>query len=184
MSDPTFPQPERRSYLLVGIVAIAAVAAAVFLTSHLFPATKVDVSHVRTAILPTHTVYKSNSIVVGPAQTDDTFFLAETVSVSNGLRMPVSTDDVTLTLVDPQGRQLTTKAFEKSDLTNLELTFPALTPLLQTPLYRDTIIPPGQSRTGTVLFALQVPRTLYDHRKTATVKLDFYHQLSVYETVP
>ncbi len=182
--EPTFTQPERRSYLIPILVALAALVAAALLATHFYPATTIDIAHIHTDLLPTHTVYKSNSIVVGAADVSDVLFLAETVKVTNQLRVPISTDDVTLTFTNAAGQQLTTKALEKDELANIELSFPALKPLMTHSLYRDTVIDPTQSAQGTLLFALQVPRPMYDTRKSAVIKLSLYHQNPVYQTIP
>ncbi len=184
MSDPTFTQPERRSYLVPILIAAAALAIAIFVATRFFPATTVNIAHVHTDVLPTHTVFKSDSIVVGRDSAADILYIAETLTIDNQLRQPIDLDNFTLTFINAQGAQLTPRAIDKADLPNLELSFPALKPLLAHPLLRETSIDPGKQATGTILFALQVPQKMYDTRQSATVKVDLYHLNPIYETIP
>ena len=184
MSDPTFTQPERRSYILPLFIAAAILVTALLVASHFLPATSVAVAHVHTDVLATHTVFKADSIVVGRDPAVDILYIAETLTIDNQLRRPVNLDDFTLTFINAQGAQLTQRAVEKSDLPNLQLSFPALKPLLVHPLLRETSIDPGKQATGTILFALQVPQQMYDTRQSATIKVDLYHLNPIYETIP
>ena len=184
MPEPIFTQPERRSYLIPILVAVAVLAAAIVIATRFFPATTVNIAHVHTDVLPTHTVYKSDSTEVGRDPAVDILYVAETITVDNQLRRPIDLDDFSLTLINAEGAQLTPRAVEKTDLANLELSFPALKPLLAHPLLRDTSIDPGRQATGTLLFALPVPQAMYDTRKSATVKVDLYHLNPIYETIP
>ena len=184
MPDPTFSQPERRSYLIPILVAIAALAVAVALATHFFPATTVHITHVHTALLPTHTVYKSDSTIVGQDPAENILYLAETLTIDNQLRQPIDLDGFTLTLINAQGAQLTQRGVNKQDLANLQITFPALKPLLTQPLYPETSIEPGKQATGTILFALKIPQQMYDTRQSATIKVDLYHLNPIYQTIP
>ncbi len=182
--DPTFAQPERRSYLIPILVAIAALAVALVVATHFFPATTVNIAHVHTDVLPTHTVYKTDSTVVGQDPAENILYVAETLTIDNQLRRPIDLDDFTLTFINAQGAQLTQRAVEKADLPNLELSFPALRPLLTQPLLRETSIDPGKQATGTLLFALQVPQQMYDTRQSAVIKVDLYHLNPIYQIIP
>lgn len=183
MSDPTFSQPERRSYLVPILVAVAALVLAIVVAVHYFPATTVNIAHVHADLLPTHTVYKSDS-VIGHDNAEEVLYLAETLTIDNQLRQPIDLDVFTLTLTNAQGAQLTSRAVSRQDLASLEQTFPALVPLLAHPLYPETSIEPGKQATGTLLFALPVPQEMYDARQSAVVKVDLYHLNAIYQTIP
>ena len=184
MSDPTFSQPERRSYLVPILVVLAFLAAAIALATHFFPATTVNSAHVHADLLPTHTVYKADTIVVGHDPAVDVLYLAETITIDNQLRQTIDLDGFTLTLTDPKGAELTTRAVSKQDLASIEQSFPALVPMLAHPLLPETSIDPGKQATGTLLFALPVPRQVYDTRQSAVVKVDLYHLPSLYQPIP
>ncbi len=184
MAELTFAQSERRSFLVPGLRALATLVAAFFVFSHFFPSAAIEVQHVRTNLLPTHTVYKSQSIVLGPDQAQDVLFVATTVRVENKLRMPISLDGFTLTMLNPEGAELTARAIQKQDLASVELSFPALRPLTGVPLLPETSIAPGQSVEGTLLFSLQAPQAVWNTRKSAAVRIDLYHQPSASVPIP
>ena len=166
MSDPTFAQPERRSYLVPILVALALLAAAIALATHFFPATTVNSAHVHADLLPTHTVYKADTIVVGHDPAVDVLYLAETITIDNQLRQTIDLDGFTLTLTDPKGAELTTRAVTKARAcqrigTLLPQTHPPSSPHPLLP--RNLASIPANKPTGTVLFALPVSRqSMYD----------------------
>ncbi len=184
MPELTFSQPAKRSLLLPIVLALAALAIAIAIAIHFFPATTVNIDHLGTKTLPTHTVYKSQSIVLGPDQSQDVLFVATNLRVDNQLRVPIYLDDFTLTFTNPDGAELTAKATQKLDLPNVQTSFPALAPLVSTPLLRETTLDPGKSAQGTILFSLPVPEAMWNARKSAVIKVDLYHQPSLYLTVP
>ena len=184
MSEPVFAQAERRSFLVPILIALAALAGAIALAIHFFPVTTVAVAHVHTDLLPTHTVYKSDSIVLGQDHTEDVLFVATTLRIDNTTRNPITLDGFHLTFTDPTGAQLTEEAVNRHDLPNLETTFPAIKPLEGNRLQRDSVIQPGQSAQGTLIFALPIPQSLWDSRKDASVQLDLYHLKPVFQLIP
>ena len=100
------------------------------------------------------------------------------------MRAPIFLDGFTLTLTNQQGQQEEVKAVEKADLPGVELSFPKLQPLMQHPLLRETSIDAGKHAQGTVLFALNVPVSMWNSRTSAVVRADLYHQHAVYQTIP
>jgi hypothetical protein len=181
--EPTFAQPERRSFLVPILLALAAIAVAIAIAIHFFPATTVNIDHLHTEVLPTETVFKSPS-VVGVDETNRVLFVASTIRVDNQLRVPIYLDDFEITFTDPDDATLTAKAAQKNDLPDLQTNFPGLKPLLTTPLLRDTEIDPGKSAQGTVVFPLSIPKSTWDTRKSAVIKASIYHQPAVYVTIP
>ena len=184
MSDPTFASPERRSFLVPILLAVALLAAAAGLAIHFYPATTVDIAHLHTELLPTHTVFQSNSIVLGPAQASDVLFVASTIRVDNKLRIPITLDDFSCTFTDPSGAVMTVKASTKPELANQQLSFPALKPLAASPLLRDTTIEPGQSAQGTIILSFPFTKEQWDARKSATIQVDIYHVQHLYTDIP
>lgn len=183
MPEP-FAQRERRSFVLPIVLALVALAVTAAIVIHLFPAATVQATHIRTVLLPKDTVFKSQSIVVGMNRTEHVLYIASTISVDNKLRVPITLEDFSLTFTNPDDAQLTAKAVPKADLANLELTYPDLKPLLTNPLATDTSIDPAKSAQGTLLFALNIPPSMWDRRKSAVIQISLYHQPPASVTIP
>ena len=183
MSEPTFAPPERRSLLIPILIAVAILACGVLYARHLSPETPVTVEALHTSILPTTTVFHTDTIVIGPNETNSTLLVVSTIRLKNERRVPVYLDDFSLTLTDATGAQLTAKALQKDEIPNLELSFPALKPLAGTPILRETSIDPGKTAEGTVIFSLPVNEALWTKRQSAVVQVDLYHQNPITTTL-
>jgi len=180
----SFSQPERRSFLVPILLALAALALAIVVAIHFFPATTVNIDHIHTDILPTETKLKGSTIV-GLSETYKVLYVASTIKVDNQLRVPLYLDNFHLTLTMPDDSELTVQAAGKHDIPDIELNYPALKPFLTNQLQRETALEPGKSASGTVLFPLnKVDKALWDQRKSAVIKVDLYHQPAVYTTIP
>jgi len=184
VSEPSFAQHQSRSLLVPGLIAVAVLVAIFFVARPFFAVPTLSAEHLRTQTLPTVTVFKTDTIVVGANETNHTFFIASTIRVGNQQAYPVSLDDFTLTLTDPSGAELVERAIQKQDLPNLEIEFPKLKPLLATPLLRDTSIDPKNSVEGTILFSLPISQSVWDSRGTAEIKVDIYHNHPLFLTIP
>ncbi len=183
MSTPTFASPERRSFVPL-VVAVLASALAALLTIHFFPRTSVKVETLHTDLLPTTTVYKAQSIVVGQNEVAQTLFVASTLRIENGMHTPVYVDNVSLTLTDSTGAELTERALSKQDIASVEQSLPKLKTLVQASPLTDAPIEPGKSAQGVSVFSLNLPQSLWDARTSAVIKIDLYHQQSVSVTLP
>ena len=184
MADLNFSQPERRSFLVPGLIAAAVLGGIFAAIFWLNPHHVADLAVTHTAIVPTHTVFKSGSTLVGahdPGE-DDLYVLA-TVRIDDKLRLPLFIEDITATLSTDEG-EATTSAVEKNDLPNLYITFPALKPLATEPLLRETKIEPGGHAEGMVLLHFPVTQTVWDQRKSAVITISLYHQLPQTVTIP
>lgn len=186
MTDPTFAQPERRSFLVPALVAVAAIALAIAIAVHYFPATTVNLDHVGAVVIPTHTAYSpiNKTITIAPIESEDVLFLVETIRLDNRLRVPIFPDDYTLTLTAADNRQATFRAIKIIDLADLQLTFPQLVAPLQSPLPRDIAIEPGKASQGALLFSIPLSKATWDARKSAVLKVDLYHYPSQSVTIP
>ncbi len=183
MPELSFAQPERRSFLLPVILSLAALALAIAIAIHFFPATTVNIEHVHTDILPTE-MKLNGSTVIGLSEVDKVLYVASTVKVDNELRVPLYLDGFHLTFTMPDDSEVTVQAAEKREIPDLELNYPALKPMLATPLQRETEIEPGKSASGTIVFPLKIDKQMWDQRKSAVIKVDLYHQPAVYATIP
>jgi hypothetical protein len=183
MSELSFAQPERRSFLLPAVFAAAVLSIVIGLIYLYVPHRTADLAVTHVAVLPTHTVFKSDSKVVGQqAPFEDDLYILATVRVDNHLRVPLTLDDITGAITAPDGADTTTSAIQKNDLPNLYAVFPALLPLSSAPLLRESIIQPAGRAEGMVLLHFPIPQSEWDQRKSASITLDFYNQAPL--TVP
>lgn len=184
MPEPSFALAERRSFVIPILAALAVLALAIVLGIHFFPDKTATIAHVKTQLLPTHTVYKSNSIVLGQDHSEDALFVATTVRIENTTRTTIDLENYNLTLTDPTGAELTAKAVNPQDLKSLEVTFPAIKPLEGQQLAQDTQLNPGQSAQGTLIFSLGIPQSVWDTRKDAVLQVDIFHQKPISLVIP
>jgi hypothetical protein len=193
VADLTFSQPARRNLLLPVALALAVLAAAVFLILRYTPHTTADLSITGTAVYPVHTVFKSDSIVVGRDQAQDDLYIFVNLRIVNRLRLPLFLKDFTATLTpapDTPGGSLplTSSALEKQDIPTLYATFPAIGKLAAqqnaTPLLRETRIDPGQTAQGFVLLHFSTTKLAWDKRQSASLTVDLYHQAPITIDIP
>jgi hypothetical protein len=187
MSELSFSQPERRTSLLIPLLIAFVVVSGIFAYVYLRPHRIADIAITHTAVLPTHTVFKDLSRVVGHEdQAQDDLYVLATVRIDNRLKIPLTIDDITGTLTPPDDsvEPTTTSAIAKTDLDNMYVTFPALKPLSGPPLPRETTIAPGDHAEGMVLLHFPVTQADWNNRKSATVNISFYHQEPFTITIP
>jgi hypothetical protein len=184
MAELTFAQSERRSFLVPALIALAVLVVAFALLFYFTPHRIADLSVTHVAVLPTHTVFHSSTIVVGSDSVEDNFYVLATVRIEDKLKLPLFINDITGTLTGPDGSQATSSAIHKTDLDNLYTTFPALKPLAGAPLLRETAIQPGQSAEGMVLLQFPVTQDIWDKRQSATITIDLYHQGPLTVVIP
>jgi hypothetical protein len=156
------------AFLILGIVLA--------LLLRFTPHRTADLTIVRTAIYPTHTVFKSDSIIVANQHTEDALYVLTTLRIDDRLHLPLFLKDFTATLTTAEGEEITTSAIEKLDLENVYTSFPGLRPLASEPLLRETMISPGQSAEGMILLHFPVTKEVWDHRRDAMLNVDLYHQ--------
>jgi hypothetical protein len=184
VSEPKFAQPARRNLLAPVLVAFVILGIAIALVLRYTPLTIADLTILQTAVYPTHTLYKGDSIIVGRDHAQDELYVLTTLRIEDKLNLPIFLKDFTATLLTGDGEQLTTSAVEKQDLENLYATFPALKPLSSTPLLRETLIDPGHSAEGMILLHFPVTEEVWNRRRSATLHVDLYHQGPISITIP
>jgi len=176
VSDLKFAQPVRRNLLAPVLLAFLILGIVLALLIRFTPHRTADLSITRTTIYPTHTVFKSDSIVVANQHAEDALYVLTTLRIDDRLHLPLFLKDFTATLTTGEGEEITTSAVEKLDLENVYTSFPALKPLASEPLLRDTMISPGQSAEGMILLHFPVTKEVWDHRRKAVLNVDLYHQ--------
>src|SRR5882757_2790873 len=176
VSDLKFAQPARRNLLAPVLLAFLILGIVLALLLRFTPHKTADLTITRTTVYPTHTVFKSDSILVANQRAEDALYVLTTLRIDDRLHLPLFLKDFTATLTTAEGEEITTSAVEKLDLDNVYTSFPGLKPLASEPLLRDTMISPGQSAEGMILLHFPVTKEVWDHRRTAVLNVDLYHQ--------
>ncbi|WP_263384064.1 hypothetical protein [Granulicella arctica] len=176
MADLNFSQSERRNLFLPIAIAVLALAGIAAYILHRLPSHDADLTITRTNTWQAHTIYKTDTIVVGQDKAQDDLYVLATLHVDNRLHIPIFIKDVTATLTTASGDLLETSAAQKTELPPLYETFPALKPLASPPLLRETTIPATQPAEGMVLLHFPGTQDDWTHRKEATLTVAFYHQ--------
>jgi len=176
VSDLKFAQPARRNLLVPVLLAFLILGIVLALLLRFTPHRTADLAITRTTVYPTHTVFKSDSIIVANQHAEDALYVLTTLRIDDRLRLPLFLKDFTATLTTAEGEEITTSAIEKLDLENVYASFPGLKPLASEPLLRDTMISPGQSAEGMILLHFPVTKEVWDRRRTAVLNVDLYHQ--------
>ena len=175
-SAPTFPQAARRNLLAPVLIAFLILGIVIALVIRLTPEKTADLTVTHTAISATHTVFKSDSLVVGTDRAEDNLYVTTTLRIDDRLHLPLFLKDFTGTLTLADGTEITTSAIEKNDIPNLFTTFPQLKQYASDPLLRESLIEPGQSAQGMIILRFPVTQPEWDHRRSAALNVDFYHQ--------
>ncbi len=176
VSTPAFAQPARRNLLAPVLLAFLILGFVIALLLRFTPQRTADLLITHTVLLPTHTVFKSGSIVVGRDETQDDLYVLTTLRIQDNLRLPLFLKDFTATLTTAEGQQINASAAEERDLPNIYISFPALKPLATPPMLRETMINPGDKAQGMILLHFPVAQSVWDHRQSAVLHVDLYHQ--------
>jgi hypothetical protein len=174
--DLQFAQPVRRNLLVPVLLAFLILGIVLALVLKFTPHKTADLAVTRTSVYQAHTVFKSDTIVVGNQHTEDDLYVVTTLHIDDRLDLPLFIKDYTATLTTADGEEVTTSAVEKRDLDNVYASFPDLKALASDALLRDTMISPGQSAEGMILLHFPVTKDAWDHRRRAVLNVDLYHQ--------
>jgi hypothetical protein len=174
--DLKFAQPARRNLLAPVLLAFLILGIVLALVLRFTPHRTADLTITRTIIVPTHTVFKSDSIVVANQHAEDQLYVLTTLRIDDRLHLPLFLKDFTATLTTGDGEEVTTSAVEKQDLENVFASFPELKPVATEPLLRETMISPGEYAQGMILLHFPVTKDVWDHRRSAVLNVDLYHQ--------
>jgi hypothetical protein len=172
----TFAQPVRRNLLAPVLIAFLLLGIVIALLIQLTPHKTADLAIIRTHVFPAHTVFKSDTTLVGSDPSQDDLYVLTTLRIDDRLHLPLFLMDFTATLTTSDGQEITTSATEKDDLATVYTSFPDIKPLATEPLLRETMIAPGQSAEGMILLHFPVTKAVWDSRRTAVLNVDLYHQ--------
>ena len=189
MAELTLSQPERRNLAVPILLALIVLAAAGFFLFRFTPHTTADIAVTHVDVYTAHTVFKSDSIVVGDDSSQDDLYALVTVRITDHLRLPLFLKDFTATLIPSDGSlPPATSAVEHAQLENLYTSFPALRKLAAAQhaplLLRESRIDPNQTAEGYVILHFPVTADAWKTRKDAILTLDLYHQQSLSIPVP
>jgi len=184
VTELKFSQPARRNLLAPVLIAFLLLGIAIALVIRSTPARAVNLTLSHTALYPTHTVFKSDSIVVGSDKAEDNLYVLTTLRVDDPLHLPLILKDFTATITMADDTQITTSAAQEKDLPNIYTSFPALRALASRPLLRETLIAPGASAEGMVLLQFPITQDVWNHRKSAVLNVDLYHQGNFPVSIP
>lgn len=184
MNDLTFAQPARRNLLAPVLIAFLVLGIAIALLLRFTPWAVADAAVTHAAAYSAHTVFKSDSILVNRDRSQDDLYVVVNVSVTDRLKLPLFIKDFTGTLVTEEGEQVAGTAAYKNDLENMYTTFPALRPLASEALSRETLINPAATVQGMVLLHFPVSAEAWNHRRSATLNVDLYHQGPLAISIP
>jgi hypothetical protein len=176
VSDLKFAQSARSNLLAPVLLAFLILGITLALAIRYTPHRTAELTITHTTIYTAHTVFKGDTIVVGHDHAQDDLYVLTTLRINDPLRLPLFLKDFTATLTTADGQEFTTSATEKDDFANIYTSFPALKPLASEPLLRETMINPGQSAEGMILLHFPVSQDAWDHRRTAYLNVDLYHQ--------
>jgi hypothetical protein len=169
--------------LPIALVILAIIGAAIY---YLNPRSTADIIVSKTQLYAAHTTSQDTSsmhIIGQLAESENDLYVIATVNIKNNLPIPIFLDNITATYTTPQDTVLEARAPSASDLARLEEIFPALTPLMTTPLSLSDSIPAKSTVQGTVLlhFPGLTEQTWKEHKST-TLTLNYIHQTP--QTVP
>ena len=185
MSQLTFSQSERRSYLGPIFIALAVLITAGIAGYLYFPHHTADLTITHTAVLPTHTEIETGSKEVGhQTEAEENLYVLTTLRIDDKLHDPLFISDMTSTLTTADDAVTTTSAVEKNDLNAIYIAFPQIKPLTGTPLLRESTIPIGGHAEGMVILHFPITQADWDNRKSATLTVTFYHQGPTTITIP
>jgi hypothetical protein len=184
VSAPTFQQSGRRNLLAPVLVAFLLLGIVIALVVRYTPHNVADVSIEQVSVYPAHTVFKSDTILVGRDRSQDDLYVTVTTKVSDRLNLPIFLKDFTGTMTTADGEQIAATAAQKNDFENIYKSFPALQASSSTPLLRETIIDPGDIAKGMILLHFPVSSEVWNNRRSATLNIDLYHQGPLSVTLP
>jgi hypothetical protein len=184
VSEIRFTQPARRNLLAPVLIAFVVLGIVLALVLRYTPHRIADLAITKTAVYPAHTVFTTDSILVGRERAQDDLYILVTLRIEDRLNLPLFLKDFTATLTTADGEELHTSATEQQDLDAMYVTFPALKRLSSAPLLRETLIEPGKSAEGMVLLHFPVTKEVWDRRKSAVLNVDLYHQGPITIVIP
>ena len=172
------PVPARRSPFAQTLLLLAAVAIGITSARHIYAARP-----------PRLTCSVTRTLATQAAEPDgkpprDLLLVAVVVRIDNPRDRPITLNNLTLTFTGPDNTGSTALQAEREQLPALESVNPALPPLLDRPIFRNTRVEPGKTTQGTVLFPIAIAPAAWSARRRTRLTLNFNHTGSVTVSLP
>jgi hypothetical protein len=174
-------EPKQRGmlYPVLGALVVLAILGGWFAKVYLHPAATGSISHVE--LFPVHTQYtRAGGMLVGADQTEDALYVIADVALTDKSEVPLFLKSINGSFTMNDGTVMQANVIDKNDLPRLMLMFPKLKPLADAtspaPLERESKVAVGSTGHGYVVLSYNVPKEVWDKRKSAEVTVDFYHQ--------
>jgi hypothetical protein len=106
------------------------------------------------------------------------------VRLHNPNQAPIRIEDDWAIVTLPNGETRRSLAANSSDFDKVFVAYPQLAPLRMEPLRRDTLIQPGQTVDGLVIFSYPLSREQWDSRKSMQLTLELDNAKDVTLTAP
>jgi hypothetical protein len=162
----------------VALLILITVALVVFLVN---PRETSAMSVEKVQILAPHTEFKAfhgaGQVLDASPQSEDDLYVVATISVTDKIRLPLFLTNATVTLTSPDGSAVEATAISPRYYQRLEASFPALTPMLGTPIYDGDEISPGETRRGCFLVLFPgATDEIWRNKKSAVLTLNLRNQ--------
>ena len=189
MSDLNLGPTQQSSPLkgiLIAIAVLTAVAIAVF---YLTPRKTAELSVPKVQLYAAHTSTASRvgdmNVIGQLGESENDLYVATTLRIENKLHLPIFVESIDSTYTTPEGSVIDTKALSLSDISRIEETFPAISPLMANPLPFEPTIAPGTTTEGTVLLHFSgLTEQDWKIRKSATLTVNLARQSPQTSTIP
>ena len=184
MSDLQLSQTRNRTPLVaiaIALLVLAATAAAVFLLNPRRTA-ELTVTSVRT--FAPHTTFKDlpaenkgMHVLDQTPESEDNLYVVADIRLTDKLRLPLYLSGWSGSLTGPDGSVIEATSVPAHDLERLTDIFPALAPMVKTPLHDGDQVLPGAAREGSVVLLFPgVAQNVWTGRKLAKLTLNLRNQ--------
>jgi hypothetical protein len=172
----TFAQPARRNLLAPVLIAFLVLGIVIALLVRFTPHRVANVTVMEMSAFPAHTVFKTDSHLINRDREQDDLYVPVKIKIEDELHLPIFIKTFSATIATADGEQVQGTAAQKGDLEALSTTFPALRPMISSPLNRETLIDPDGSAEGMILLHFPVSADTWNKRRSATLSIELYHQ--------
>ena len=179
-SDTSHNRTSLRRLLLsaLAVAVVLAVAAALYYRHENHPA--VEVTGLRSLVVPLHTTYTHGKNVLGTDTPEESIYVVAAVRVTDRADVPLFVKDITAGLSLADGSQIEATRIQGKDTDRLLQLVPTLLPALRQigvrPLQPEETVAPHSTIDGYVLLQINGPESTWTQRKQATLTMDYYHQ--------
>jgi len=173
--------PESRSptkSILIAAAVMIVIAVGIFLY---LPKRPAELSLAKVQTFAPHTEFKAMAgagphVIGQGAQSQDDLYVVATVRVADKLHLPLFLAPPEASLTTAAGTMDAT-VINARDISRLELSFPALTPMISNPLADGDEVAPGTTREATVVLLFTgLKEDDWKTKQSATLTVKFAHQ--------